>query len=129
MPRGGREVRIGQEIQRLLAELLRGEVKDPRISALVTITAVDITRDLAHAQVYVTLLGDETACEETLNALNRSAPFMRRALSQRMRLRSVPELKFVFDASVERGAHVARLIESATRETPASEDHEKWREI
>jgi ribosome-binding factor A len=129
MARGGREVRIGQEIQRLLAELLRAEVKDPRISALVTITAVDVTRDLAHAQVYVTLLGSEAACEETLNGLNRCAPFMRRALSQRMRLRSVPELKFVFDASVDRGAHVTRLIESAVRDLPADEDHETRREL
>jgi len=129
MPRSGREVRIAQEIQRLLAELLRGEVKDPRISALVTITAVDVARDLAHAQVYVTLLGSEAACDETLNALNRCAPFMRRALSQRMRLRSVPALKFVFDASVDRGVHVTRLIESAVRDLPAGEDHETRREL
>ena len=129
MPRRGREVRIGQEIQRLLAELLRGEVKDPRISALVTITAVDVARDLERAQVYVTLLGTEAACDETLSALNRSASFMRRALAQRMWLRTVPALNFVFDASVERGAHVTRLIESAVRELPADEDHETQREL
>ena len=128
MARGGREVRIGQEIQRLLAELLRGEVKDPRISALVTITAVDVARDLDHAQIYVTLLGTEAACADTLSALNRSAPFMRRALSQRMRLRTVPSLKFVFDDSVERGVHVTRLIESAVRQSPAGEDHETQHE-
>lgn len=113
MARDGRRHRVAQEIQRLLAESLRTEVKDPRIAALVTITAVDVSPDLRQARVFVTLLGDAQACESTLDALNRSAPFLRHALSARMTLRSVPALKFVFDASVERGARIARLIDSA----------------
>ena len=115
MARGGRKLRVGQEIQRLLAEVLRTELKDPRVSALVTITDVDVSPDLKQARVFVTLLGDEEACENTLDALNRCAPFLRRSLSSRMSLRSVPALRFVFDASVDRGARVTRLIESAMR--------------
>ena len=67
-----RKLRVGQEIQRLLAESLRTELKDPRVSALVTITAVDVSPDLKQARVYVTLLGDDAACESTLDALNRT---------------------------------------------------------
>ena len=115
MARGGRKLRVGQEIQRLLAEVLRTELKDPRVSALVTITDVDVSPDLKQARVFVTLLGDEEACASTLDALNRCAPFLRRSLSSRMSLRSVPALRFVFDASVDRGARVTRLIESAIR--------------
>ena len=117
MARGGRKLRVGQEIQRLLAEVLRTELKDPRVSALVTITDVDVSPDLKQARVFVTLLGDDEACENTLDALNRCAPFLRRSLSSRMNLRSVPALQFVFDASVDRGARVARLIESAMQPT------------
>lgn len=113
MASGGRKHRVGHEIQRLLGVLLRTEVKDPRISALVTITAVDVSPDLKQARVFVTLLGDDQACTATLEALNQSAPFLRHALSARMALRSVPALKFVYDASVERGARVARLIDAA----------------
>ena len=113
MARGGRKLRVGQEIQRLLAESLRTELKDPRVSALVTITDVDVSPDLKQARVWVTLLGDEKACESTLDALNRCGPFLRRSLAARMSLRSVPALRFDYDASVERGARLARLIESA----------------
>src|SRR5262245_32046328 len=113
MTRGGRKFRVGQEIQRLLAELLRTELKDPRVTALVTITDVDVSPDLKQARVFVTLLGDDEARDSTLGALNRGAAFLRRSLAARMSLRSVPALRFVFDESVDRGARVTRLIESA----------------
>ena len=111
----------------MLAESLRTELKDPRVSALVTITAVDVSPDLRQAKVYVTLLGDEAACESTLDALNRSATFLRRSLAARMNLRSVPALHFVFDASVGRGARVASLIEAAVRSTSGPQDRETRR--
>ena len=113
MARGGRKLRVGQEIQRLLAESLRTELKDPRVTALVTITDVDVSPDLKQARVFVTLLGDDGARDTTLDALNHCAPFLRRSLAAQMSLRSVPALRFVFDESVDRGARVARLIESA----------------
>ena len=113
MSSGGRRLRVGQEIQRLLADVLRTELKDPRVSALVTITDVDVSPDLKQARIFVTLLGEEQACEDTLEALNRCATFLRHALATRMRLRSVPALHFVFDESVGRGARIARLIEAA----------------
>jgi len=113
MARGGREHRIGQEMQRLLPELMRRELKDPGITGLITLTAVEVTRDLKHAKVYVTRLGDAAGLPDTLRALNRSAGFLRGALARKMLIRTVPEMHFVFDASVERGVQLTRLIEEA----------------
>jgi ribosome-binding factor A len=106
-----RSLRVADQIQRELAELLRSEVKDPRIG-LVTLTAVEVSPDYAHAKVFFTTLDAEhlTAIEA---GLRRAAGFLRRQLGQRVRLHMIPELHFVFDASVERGARVSRLIDEA----------------
>lgn len=115
MARGSRERRLGQEIQRLLPDLLRHEWKDPRLTGLVTVTAVEVSHDLSHAKVYVTVLGSPDV-DQTVEALNRGSAFLRSELAQRLRTRTVPALRFVFDASVERGVRLTRLIESAVRE-------------
>ena len=113
MARGGRDRRIGQELQRLLPDLMRTELKDPRVKGLVTVTAVEVSPDLAHAKVFVTVLDSRDEIQTTIAALNHCAPFLRSELSHLMTLRSVPALKFVFDASVDRGVRLTRLIESA----------------
>jgi ribosome-binding factor A len=113
MARGGRDRRIGQEIQRLLPNLIRDEVKDPRISGLLTVTGVEVSLDLAHAKVFLTVLGSEEEAASTVTALNRCAAFLRSRLSHCMRLRSVPTLKFVYDESIDRGMRLTRLIDSA----------------
>jgi ribosome-binding factor A len=122
MARGAREQRIGQEIQRLLPDLIRNEVRDPRVTGLITVTTVEVSHDLAHARVFVTILGEDAAAAATLEALNHCSPFLRSTLSKRMRLRSVPALKFVYDASVERGARLTRLIESAVGSSETNPD-------
>jgi len=120
MPRGSRENRVGQEIQRLLPDLIRNEVRDPRVTGLITVTMVEVSHDLAHAKVFVTVLGDESVTASTLEGLDHCAAFLRSALSQRMRVRTVPALKFVYDESVERGARLTRLIETALESQPTS---------
>jgi ribosome-binding factor A len=112
MPRGSRQRRQGQEIQRLLPELIRRELKDPRVSGLITITAVELTPDLSQATVFVTVLGDSDTAA-VVEGLNRASAFLRTALAQRMRSRTVPALHFQYDSSVERGIRLTRLIESA----------------
>jgi len=125
MGRGAREQRIGQEIQRLLPDLIRNEVRDPRVTGLITVTTVEVSHDLAHAKVFVTILGEDATAAATLEALNHCSPFLRSTLSKRMRLRSVPALKFVYDASVERGARLTRLIESAVGSSETNADEPK----
>jgi len=122
MARGARQDRVGQEMQRLLPDLIRRELKDPEVTGLITITAVEVTRDLKHAKVYVTRLGDATSLPDTLRALNRSASFLRSALARTMRIRSVPELAFQYDSSVEHGVYLSRLIDEANRPDPERSD-------
>ena len=120
MPRGSRQRRQAQEIQRLLPDLIRRELKDPRVSGLLTITAVELSQDLLQATVFVTTLG-EVNTEEVLKGLNRASAFLRTALAQRMRSRTVPALQFKYDSSVERGIKLTRLIESAVGEASADD--------
>jgi ribosome-binding factor A len=103
--------RVGDQIQRELAQLIREEIKDPRVG-MVTINAVDVSRDLGHAKVYVTTL-DEQNAESSVEALNHAASFLRGELGRRMFIRTVPQLHFQYDESIERGARMSSLIEDA----------------
>ncbi|QGU32293.1 30S ribosome-binding factor RbfA [Thermochromatium tepidum] len=108
-----RTERIGAEMKRILAVLLRDQVKDPRL-ADITVHEVRVTRDLAHAKVYFTCFpfdADAEAQERLLNT--RLAGFLRHALAQEMRLRVMPQLHFVHDESIARGQHLADLIDQA----------------
>lgn len=108
-----RTERIGAEIQRLLALLIRDEVKDPRLANL-TIHEVQVTRDLAHAKVYFTCFPDDEGAKEQERLLNgRLAGFLRRRLAQEIRLRAMPQLHFVHDESIARGERLVSLIEQA----------------
>lgn len=121
MPRDfPRTRRVGEQMQRELAALIRDEVKDPRVG-MVTVLAVEVTRDLAHAKVFVTVLGDAEARSASLAALNKAAGFLRHELGQRMLTRTVPQLRFVYDESIERGSRLSALIDQAV----ASDKHDK----
>ena len=114
MARGfSRATRLADQIQRDLADLIRVEVRDPRVG-LVTITTVEVTRDLSHAKVFVTSLS-ETEAAESVQALTRAAGFLRSRLAQMLKLRTIPELHFVYDASVERGVRLSKLIDEAVQ--------------
>jgi len=113
-----RSDRVGEQIQRELAELIRLEVKDPRVG-MVTVAEVEVSRDLAHARVYFTLLGGAEKGLEAQAGLNNAAGFLRHALGQRMRLRSVPQLRFIYDDTPERGAELSALIDRALAEDRA----------
>ncbi len=116
MPRGfARTDRVGDQIQRELSALIRDELKDPRVG-MVTLTGVEVSRDLAHARVYVTALGEAQAVQAAIAALNGAAGFLRRGLGQRMVLRSVPRLRFIHDESIDRGIRLSQLIEEAVAE-------------
>ena len=106
----GRPRKVAELVQRELSELLRRELRDPRIGML-TITSVDVSPDLSHAKVFFTLLQKEQL-EDTLHGLKRAAGYLRSQLAHRMKLYTTPELRFVYDESVERGDHLSRLIDS-----------------
>jgi len=110
--------RVGEQLKRELARLIHDELQDPRLG-MVTVSAVRVSRDLAHAKVYVTVLGPDAAQADSLRVLNHAAGFLRHLLGQCLVLRSVPQLRFVYDESVERGRHLTELIEQAI----ASDSH------
>ena len=104
--------RIGEQIRRDLAELIRDELRDPRLT-LVSMTGVEVSRDLAYARIYVTWLGDPAERAERVAELNRAAPLLRRELGRRMHIRTVPKLEFRYDEVVEYGARLSALIDAA----------------
>jgi len=112
-----RTQRIGDQMQRELAQLIRREIKDPRVG-LVTITAVEVSRDVGHAKVFITVMGPDSAEDiaQNIKVLNDAAGFLRMQLGKAMKLRSVPQLHFHYDESVLRGAHLSALIERAVAE-------------
>ena len=105
--------RIAEQIQRELADLIRLELKDPRVPQLLTVTDVEVSADQSHAKVFFTLLGDERQIADTTEGLTRAAGFLRTQLARRMKLRTIPQLEFKYDASVERGIKLSRLIDEA----------------
>lgn len=107
-----RGARIADQIQRSLAEVIRLEVRDPRIG-MVTLTGVELSRDQSHAKVFFTTLGPESAAEDAVQGLQRAAGFLRTELAHRLTTRKVPELHFHYDESVERGVRLSRLIDEA----------------
>jgi ribosome-binding factor A len=116
-----RTQRVGDQLQKELAMLIQQEIKDPRIG-MVTVSAVEISRDLAYAEVYITCLGvdDKSRQEEIEKILNGAAGFLRSRLARLMKLRIVPHLRFHYDESIARGQHLSALIEKAV-----GEDHSR----
>ncbi|MGY6214853.1 30S ribosome-binding factor RbfA [Methylolobus aquaticus] len=122
MPREfSRNVRVASQLQRELAELLRSEVRDPRLG-MVTVSDVEVTRDLSVAKVYVSFLGARQTNSESLKLLAGLAPLLRHEVARRVRMRVIPELRFIFDDSVERGLHMDAVIDSL--HLPKSDPHD-----
>ena len=109
MAQGSRPERVGDQLRQELAQLIARQVHDPGIGFL-TITHVKVTPDLQQARVYYTAIGDDKARKDTARALQRAAPFLRRQLGKRLRLRHVPELDFFYDESIERQDRIERIV-------------------
>ncbi|MDH5361361.1 MAG: 30S ribosome-binding factor RbfA [Gammaproteobacteria bacterium] len=117
-----RSRRVGEQMQRDLSDLIRREVKDPRLG-MVTITGVEVSKDFASARVYVTLLGKEAdEVGEDLEILNNAAGYLRGLLGKRIRLRMIPRLVFLYDQSIANGAHLSALIDAAIDSDKHSKD-------
>ena len=121
--RSGRMDRINGEIRRELSEILREEVKDPRVDIrLVSVLKAETTRDLKYCKVYISVLGDEAMKEEVRTALKSAAGFIRRELASRLNLRNTPELKFVMDDSIEYGIHIDQMLRKIAAELPPEDE-------
>jgi ribosome-binding factor A len=114
-----RPTRVGEQIREDLTELLAREVHDPGIG-FITVTRVEVTPDLQIARAYYTCLGDDKAKRESKRALERAAPFLRRQLGRRLRLRRTPELQFFYDESIERHDRIERILQEIQAERTAT---------
>lgn len=109
----GRGVRVADQIQRDLAEIIAYELKDPRVG-MITITEVQVTPDYAHAKVFFTMLNDDPeAVQKALQGLNKASGFIRGQLGRRLTIHATPEVHFVYDSSTARGMELSKLIDEA----------------
>ncbi|MFQ1023826.1 30S ribosome-binding factor RbfA [Avibacterium paragallinarum] len=125
-----RSDRVAQELQKEIAVILQREVKDPRIG-MVTVSDVEVSRDLAYAKVFVTFLfdQDESIIESGMQGLEKASPYIRSLLAKAMRLRIVPELRFIYDQSLVEGMRMSNLVSEVIRDDekrhqPAQENNE-----
>lgn len=128
----GRPQRVAQELQKEVAIILQREIKDPRLGMMVTVSGVEVSRDLAYAKVFVTFLNDkdEEAVQNGLKALKEASGYIRSLLGKAMRLRIVPELTFFYDNSLIEGMRMSNLVSSvvkndAERRGPEAADEDK----
>ena len=110
-----RSLRIADQIQREIADLIRNELKDRRVG-MITLTDVEVSQDYAHAKIFYTTLGSKEDNFLTDKGLERATGFLRSQLSHRLRLRVVPQLHFIYDESVERGIRLSQLIDKAVEQ-------------
>ncbi|MDX2456785.1 MAG: 30S ribosome-binding factor RbfA [Gammaproteobacteria bacterium] len=116
--------RVGEQIQRELASLIHDELKDPRLG-MVSVTAVMVSRDLAHAKVYVSVLGDAAQTDASISVLSHASGFLRHRLGKILHIRVIPELRFYLDRSLEEGARMGALINAAIASDKGNADDDE----
>ena len=119
-----KNTRINGEVQKVLAGIIRGEIKDPRIHPMTSVVAVEVAPDLKTCKVYVSVLGDEKAREDTLKGLRSAEGYIRRQMAHELNLRNTPEITFIMDQSIAYGVSMSKLIDEVTRDMDM-EDNEK----
>ena len=131
MGKGHRQGRLGEEIRRIISELLLQGLKDPRLSAMISVTAVEVTSDGSYATVYLSVLGpdpDEEKAqlqqEETLEAMKSAKGFIRKEIGRQVKLRHVPDLIFRIDKSMEYGRHISKIIDGLDIRHDEEDDEE-----
>lgn len=116
-----RSRRVADQIQRHMAEIIQLELGDPRVG-MVTVTGVDITREFERARIYFSIFGNQDEVETTSKVLNQAAGYLRTVLAKRMKLRTTPQLVFIYDESLEKGNRMDSLIKSAMSDTNIDSD-------
>ena len=119
-----KNTRINSEVQRELANIIRGEIKDPRIHPLTSVVTVEVAPDLKTCKAYISVLGDQEAQGKTLEGLNSAVGYIRRQLAKKLNLRNTPEIRFIMDQSIEYGVHMSKLINENHVEESREDDED-----
>ena len=119
-----KNTRVNGEVQRVLAEIIRGGLKDPRISPWTSVVAVEVAPDLKTCKAYISVMGSDEEKKDTIAGLRSAEGYVRRQLAKRLNLRNTPEIQFVLDQSIEYGVHMSRLIDEVNKETPERDEED-----
>ncbi len=111
-----KNTRINGEVQRVLAEIIRSEIKDPRIAPLTSVVSVEVAPDLKSCKAWISVLGDEQAVEDTLAGLRSAEGFIKSKLAKSINLRNTPEIRFVMDQSIAYGVSMSQKIDEVNRD-------------
>ena len=120
-----KNTRINGEVQRELSNIIRGEIKDPRINPLTSVVAVEVAPDLKTCKAYISVLGDEESQAKTLAGLKSAEGFIRSKLAKTLNLRNTPEIRFVLDQSIEYGVKMSKMIDEVTKDIKSEDDAEE----
>ena len=120
-----KNTRINGEVQRELSNIIRGEIKDPRINPLTSVVAVEVAPDLKTCKAYISVLGDEESQAKTLAGLKSAEGFIRSKLAKTVHLRNTPEIRFVLDQSIEYGVKMSKMIDEVTKDIKSEDDAEE----
>lgn len=119
-----KNIRINSEVQKELSNIIRNEMKDPRISPWTSVVSVEVAPDLKSCKAYISVLGNEEAAANTLAGLKSAASYIRRQLAASVNLRNTPEITFIADQSIEYGVRMSHLIDEVTKDLPKEEEEE-----
>ena len=120
-----KNTRINGEVQRELSNIIRGDIKDPRINPLTSVVAVEVAPDLKTCKAYISVLGDEESQAKTLAGLKSAEGFIRSKLAKTVNLRNTPEIRFVLDQSIEYGVKMSKMIDEVTKDIKSEDDAEE----
>lgn len=120
-----KNIRINEEVLRELSNIIRGEIKDPRIHPMTSVVAVNVAPDLKTCKAYISVLGDEDARKDTLKGLKSAEGYIRRQLAKNINLRNTPEITFVMDQSIEYGVNMSKKIAEVTKDLPPVSEKEE----
>ena len=111
-----KNTRINEEVLRELSNIIRGEIKDPRINPMTSVVAVEVAPDLKTCKAYISVLGDEASQQSTMKGLKSAEGYIRRELARTLNMRNTPEIRFVLDQSIEYGVRMSKLIDDVTKD-------------
>lgn len=118
-----RSARVGDEMQKVISQILREEVRDPRIPILTSVIDVKMSHDLSHATVYLSMMGNKKEKDDLKAAIASASGFIRREVCKRVNLRVAPEIHYVFDESIEKGMKLMNLIDQTIKEDESRAEH------
>ena len=117
-----KNIRINEEVMRELSNIIRGEIKYPRINPMTSVVAVEVAPDLKTAKAYISVLGDEESQKKTLAGLRSAEGYIRRALAKSINLRNTPEIRFILDQSIAYGVEMSKKIDEVTKDLREDSD-------